>query len=302
MKNKIILIFTIAILIINLNFVLSQDIIWSGETPVDFTIVNSYPSCDLDRLIWRVWDKDSQIITEQPSANDCFRNYVETSDYRRSTTCCPSTNICDLDNPDINGKFSCQGGPAPAYCSDYSTENYGVNAKNYCNGFQQEVANRTVNEFEDEVGFCGSTQRKFITGEGTCSFVVSSCRCVWDDTSGECMQAYSESDLTCPNGPVANDGDCVLKTTNIENKCESDGKILYEWIADWTRTDGTIAEDLTGKCDDDSRDVPCVSTAMLTFFTTLSLIIAILLLIIFYSIIIRKKRKYKGKKSRKKKL
>ena len=239
MKNKIIFIFTIVVLIVNLNFVLSQEIIWSGEAPVDFTIVDTYPRCDYELLVWKFWDEIVGAIVKEPSSNDCYRDNV---DDRDSTTCCPTGRECVREPGPAFG--TCTGLPAPAYCSDYNETRYGGSialAEEYCRGFHYEVANRTVNELEGEDGFCGSTQRKYVPSvDETCSFVISSCRCVWDDESEKCMQAYSESNLTCPSGQVPNEGDCILKTTSIENKCdEPENEIVYNWIVDWARMDGT---------------------------------------------------------------
>lgn len=276
--KKLILFMVLGILLVGLASLVfaAGIIIWSGGSVTRFEIVTTDPVCDYENYYWKSWPEGGD-LSEVPSLDDCFR-----ANGWPSTTCCPEDSSCILESGPNFGR--CLGGPAPTYCSEYKNQTA-------CEAFHPAVGNRSVEKYKG-AGYCGSTQSGVIEGD-TCQWDIYDCRCEW--INGVCEQQYSQTDADCLLGLKNTAGDCSLIETGVDDKCEETGFIAFSWDKIWQ---GTEVTDLTGECVSGSREVPCVSTAMLTFFTTLSLIIAILLLIIFYAIIIKKKRKYKGKKRR----
>lgn len=290
-KLKLIMIFVFGIVLVSLmNFIVAGEIIWSDGTITNFKITDINPVCENGKF-WITWENDEEVKT---SVDDgCF-----IPEGWPSTMCCPEENECIETDTNVYG---CEGRPSPFFCEDYTAERYGGGsdgsdfAQLHCEGFNENVAIRSVEEKVGIDGFCGSYESEYVEGRGTCYWLIYDCACEWDDEEDICTSKYSQSGQTCYGDPFTELGNCTFSATNKEDNCAETGFATYTWIAEW---EGEEPKD--EECEGGTREFPCLSTATLSFFTTISLILGILLLIILYSLIVKKKRKYKGKKGKKK--
>lgn len=285
MKNKLIILLGI-VLLTNLSLVYAS-ITWSDGTITEFEITDTNSVCD-SGLVWKEWNSVTEEIEETSSLSSCFR-----SNGWPSTTCCPNEDqpecILDPFDPDFG---TCAGLAAPQFCANYNAERYGGDAaiaEDYCEGFNYEVANRSMISYTNINNICsGSYTESTLIDEEICYKIVLDCRCEWDDAEDVCVAKASRTNWICPDDiEITIEGNCSFAEISKQDDCNNSGYILYSWASAWEDDES----DKPNWCEDGEKKYKCA--AKLAFFTITNLIIAIILIVIIYIIWLKKKRKHK---------
>ncbi len=265
---------------------ISQDIQWSEDTKTEFEISSVQPQCfaEDETSYWKYWDAVSgTLVTEQitDGAENCYKPTGQ------PTTCCPNNKgECNI----ISG--ICQGLTHPLYCEGYNAERYGGDlnkAETACNNFHIETAKRSVDKMAGKDDYCGSTQSRYDSSTGkTCWWLITNCRCQWDDIDDVCEPAFSTSSSSCLTGPPSSDiGTCTFETVSHTGDCNAGSDIeTYTWDAIW---DGA-PEDKPVECVSETRNFACEQIIKMPFFTSMNFIITLVIMTLIYTILIIKNK------------
>jgi len=190
---------------------------------------------------------------------------------------CPEGEWCE---------FGVCGNPPPQVCDDYRT-------KGACEAIGNQtiiIGKRTVNELLNAmvstigVKYCNSVTTP-INVSGNLTYYVRNCRCEWSVDSGKCGSTYDLLQIdNSTDVPIRtpNFGNCKYTTANIENNCNTTGKIMYTRTANWTGLgDGSF-------CQDSVVEYLCVRSTKLGFFSVICFLTALCLVIFIYTIFLRK--------------
>jgi cysteine-rich repeat protein len=204
----------------------------------------------------------------------------------------------------VGGCYS-EGTSAPSFCQDFLEEPS-------CNDAPQVICDNSVNEFLNEQlvekvayvesqlpeeGFCETgfplypadlnASELGYSDYGLCNYFAVNCSCEWDsDSEDGCFASY-EVQVKCDEEVVVDTGKCKLSSVDVDNKCDTEGVIVYTRSATWT---GDF--EAPGICDEETyeKTYPCVDTAQLPFFTGFNLIISLTIISLIYAFIIARKK------------
>lgn len=275
-NKKILLVATLSFLII-LSLKLSiAEIQWGNEAGVTIGVTGSLPQCMEEGNFW--WRDGTAGWRLYNSSKDCYRADVFSGD----NSCCPNGYICDLDSNEcvVTEDELCSEITDPDLCVE-GTSSIAVN----------EVENFLI----EEDGWCnGGNRTDYWIGTLHCSKQVSSCECYWNIDENKCNAKWTYSE-TC-TGTSTPIGHCYYSNIRTEDKCDTTGYIVTNWIAEYILEGATTPTSGEHGCDQGPSQVKCLSTAILSFFGVSAVIIVIILIVIFY---ILKKKKSNLKKKKK---
>ena len=268
------------------------------ESSGDFTIIVNYPVCSEEdnRELFidysQLGNPQLPTIGESPPAN-CYNPHAEEG----KQMCCPPGSEC---KPKPDGSTDTEGTilhicftSGIDFCFNYTDEQS-------CNNDTAGVGKKTVKEyfgFEKEGVVIGSWE-----DDGKqCRAVVRDFRCYWNQSLDiPCNPIYSNQTACYGDEDYYQDptGRCIVNTTLVDYRCETEGIIHVKWTAYWSHT-GSEGEG----CRSGFSNIPCADIMKLTFFMWINVIAVIVILgVIYYLYNISKKkgRKKKGKKIKKK--
>ena len=315
-EKKLFLLVVSVILIMPLIY---GDVIWSDETGTEFTTVFSEknPMCLNDKNSAGWWENDSEGNWHfWNSIQDCWRADGVDRHGNPKTDCCPFREECVQEN----SNYVCKSEPCEniTSCVDYDNPDD-------CNN---DICNVAILEIERETkieGFCNGSYKSYNESSGCYDFITN-CICKWDYDKGKCLSKYTY-DEKCGSGSsrklLANCYREILEKTN----CTSGGVIFERFNEYLTNETGSILtcdddadckgyvyveDDLiycnvsrglceTKYCKPGTVEYPCLSEALVSFFTITSLVIAIIIIVVFYLVIANKKRNLKKSEKRKNK-
>ena len=257
----------------------------SSERIIGF-IISQYPYCENSGTSWTLAD-GSQIS----SLNDCLKNPGFPSQ-----VCCP-VNLpnCNL----VGSNHICQATTPPnpiTACGSYTPQ-----GEDECNNrFNTEIANADVEANilipgGWQAGACSVNRDKPIGID--CREYVNSCFCKWDTNTRNCTAAVNVSQI-CPSTPTSSSVNGICNLVNaIAGECSNELRTLemrYKW-------DSSSVPPLSTPlwCINKTSEFPCLSEALIPFFSYLNFLAAIAIIIAVY-LLIRRKNKKKEKANIKK--
>jgi len=242
--------------VVDLRVRLGNDV---GATYQEFYVYLGHTSCvneeEVSYWLEEIGDMEYSLID---SFEDCFNEELD-------ETCCPigvfgeGTYVCNKQTDKCEISFLDS-------CSDYKTEEE-------CEDYDPNVAILDIVSKTGIDNFCGGYS---VYNETTgCQEYPQNCRCYWDDSLDSCEPAWSWA-RSCGDGYEEELGNCTYTVTE-ETDC-SNGVRLVRWLAQWTGEEG----DRPLTCEDGESIVPCLSQALLGFFSPLNIIIVVLVIIVVY--------------------
>jgi len=267
----------------------------SSETDTEFNVMSEGSYCYEEEGAF-YWLEGNSIIN---AFNDCHR---EVAAEGSSNNCCPYNYDCTQQEGSWACEFSGVG-----LCSDYKSQAE-------CEDFSSGVAIYDNEQKSDYgAGFC-TDPYSYHDSSKNCDYYVSSCRCDWNGSS--CMSAY-DFRSACGTEDITQ-ASCYQPDRMTTNCTAGFRFISWDWFynnsagkvmnctSDDDCANAVSLETLTcnaesGLCESENCNagntkIPCLSEALLSFFTTASLIVALLIIIIFYLVVARKKKKFAERK------
>ena len=263
MNKKISLIFALLVLA-SMPFVIAV-IDWSDPTSTEFNAGGNVV-CNIQNGEAR-WIENGQSIN---ASNSCFNADGITEGGVPQSTCCPSGFQCNTNTQ------KCRPVTSVSSCGDYTT-------KETCDNFNPSSIKSSIQDLGRGIiganpgNFCDSP--KEVTKDGKCAILSGPCECRWDNVANKCQSFFLIEECTSDDPYITY---CRTETTQVTNKCSSDGVYEISWTGRVVDSIGAVVEENTQFCLGGLKTFPCPSTSKVPFFGLFNLIISVFIIAIVY--------------------